>query len=88
MAVVHLNMNALLQVVEVAGIIAFASSGLIEARNKQMDAVGLFTVAFITAFGGGTLRDLLLDRRPLFWVEHQEYMVLIFVMTLLAIPIL
>ena len=88
MAVVHLNMNALLQVAEVAGIIAFASSGLIEARNKQMDAVGLFTVAFITAFGGGTLRDLLLDRRPLFWVEHQEYMMLIFVMTLLAIPIL
>lgn len=88
MAIGHFNMNALLQVVEVAGIIAFASSGLIEARNKQMDAVGVFTVAFITAFGGGTLRDLLLDRRPLFWVEHQEYLMLIFVMTLVGIPLL
>jgi uncharacterized membrane protein YeiH len=45
-------------------------------------------VAFITAFGGGTLRDLLLDRRPLFWVENQEYPILIFVMSIIAIPFL
>ncbi|MBX9901482.1 MAG: trimeric intracellular cation channel family protein [Burkholderiaceae bacterium] len=81
-------MSTLLQVLEVAGVVAFASSGLIEARNKKMDAVGVFTVAFITAFGGGTLRDLLLDRRPLFWVQHQEYIILIFAMALLAIPLL
>lgn len=88
MSNVHFNMSTLLQVVEVAGIVAFAISGVIEARHKKMDAVGVFTVAFITAFGGGTLRDLLLDRRPLFWVEHQEYMIVIFIMTLLAIPLL
>ena len=77
MANLHLGMKALVHVVEVAGIIAFASSGFIEARRRKMDWVGVFTVAFITAFGGGTLRDLLLDRRPLFWVEHQEYPVII-----------
>ncbi|HEY5800094.1 MAG TPA: trimeric intracellular cation channel family protein, partial [Burkholderiaceae bacterium] len=42
--------------------------------------------AFITAFGGGTLRDLLLDRRPLFWVEHQGYALLVFGLALAAVP--
>jgi uncharacterized membrane protein YeiH len=49
-----------------------AFSGFIEARRKRMDLVGVFTVAFITAFGGGTLRDILLDRRPLFWVSTRN----------------
>ncbi|WP_416200205.1 trimeric intracellular cation channel family protein [Undibacterium sp. CCC3.4] len=88
MSGVYLGMNAVLHTAEVAGVIAFACSGFIEARRKRMDAVGVFTVAFITAFGGGTLRDLLLDRRPLFWVENQEYPILIFILSLLAMPLL
>lgn len=80
------GMSTLLQVIEIAGILAFAFSGFIEARHKDMDLVGVFTVAFITAFGGGTLRDLLLDRRPLFWVEHQEYSLLVFLLTLVVSP--
>ncbi len=51
-----------------------------------MDLVGVFTVSFITAFGGGTLRDLLMDRRPLFWVEHQEYTLLVFILALVITP--
>ena len=58
--------------VELAGTAAFALSGLLEAARKRLDAVGVCVVAFLTAFGGGTLRDLLLDRRPFFWVEHVE----------------
>lgn len=80
------GVGTLLQVIEVGGIVAFALSGFIEARRKEMDMVGVFTVAFITAFGGGTLRDLLLDRRPLFWVEHQEYALLVFFLALLITP--
>src|SRR5438067_5661130 len=53
-----------------------------------MDLVGVFTVAFIAAFGGGTLRDILLDKRPLFWVIHQEYAILIFVLALVASPLI
>lgn len=48
---------------------AFALSGIIEAARKRMDVVGVCVVAFLTAFGGGTLRDLLLDQRPFFWVR-------------------
>ena len=58
--------------VELVGTAAFAVSGLLEAARKKLDAVGVCVVAFLTAFGGGTLRDLLLDRRPFFWVEHVE----------------
>ncbi|HZW13463.1 MAG TPA: trimeric intracellular cation channel family protein [Noviherbaspirillum sp.] len=83
---VQAGMSTLLQVIETLGIVAFAFSGFVEARRKDMDLVGVFTVAFITAFGGGTLRDMLLDRRPLFWVEHQEYSLLVFALTLVISP--
>lgn len=78
----------LIKFIEIMAILVGAFSGFIEARRKRMDVVGVFTVAFITAFGGGTMRDLLLDRRPLFWVTHQEYAILIFVLALVASPLL
>ncbi len=76
----------LISAIEFAATLAFAVSGLIEAARRRMDVVGVFAVAFITAFGGGTVRDVLLDRRPFFWVEHQGYVWLIFVLTLVAAP--
>ena len=78
----------LIKFIEILAILVGAFSGFIEARSKKMDVVGVFTVAFITAFGGGTLRDILLDKRPLFWVEHQEYAILIFVLALGAAPLI
>jgi len=74
--------------IELIAVLAFALSGFAEARSKQMDVVGVFTVAFVTAFGGGTVRDVLLDRRPFYWVEHYEYVILLLVLTLLARPVL
>lgn len=47
---------------------ASAISGTLEARKYDMDVVGATTVAFVTAFGGGTMRDLLLGRTPIFWL--------------------
>lgn len=78
----------LIKFIEILAILVGAFSGFIEARSKKMDVVGVFTVAFITAFGGGTLRDILLDKRPLFWVTHQEYAILIFVLALIAVPLI
>ncbi len=57
-------------VAEAAATVAFALSGVIEAARKRLDAVGICVVGGLAAFGGGTIRDVLLDRRPLFWVEH------------------
>lgn len=56
--------------IEVVATLAFALSGMVEAARKRLDAVGVCVVAGLTAFGGGTLRDVLLDRRPFFWVQH------------------
>jgi len=78
----------LIKLIEIVAILVGAFSGFIEARRKRMDLVGVFTVAFIAAFGGGTLRDILLDRRPLFWVTHQEYAIAIFVLALIASPLI
>lgn len=49
-------------------VVASAVSGALEARRRNMDVVGAVSVAFVTAFGGGTLRDLLLGRTPIFWL--------------------
>lgn len=72
----------MLQFIEFLGIVTFALSGIVEARRKRMDLVGVYVVALITAFGGGTLRDLFIDRTPLFWVANQGYAILILAMSL------
>ncbi len=64
----------LLTIVEALATLAFALSGLLEAARKRLDAVGVCVVAGLTAFGGGTLRDVLLDRRPFFWVERADWL--------------
>jgi len=63
-----------LPAIEIAAIIAFALSGLMAAARARMDAVGVCVVAGVTAFGGGTLRDILLDRRPFFWVDNAGWL--------------
>ena len=60
-------------VLEIAATAAFALSGMIAAARQRMDAVGVCVVACVAAFGGGSLRDLLLDQRALFWVRHTGY---------------
>jgi uncharacterized membrane protein YeiH len=60
--------------VEATATLAFALSGLLEAARKRLDPVGVCVVAGLAAFGGGTLRDVLLDRRPFVWVGHPEWL--------------
>ena len=61
-------------IIEATATLAFALSGLIAAARARLDAVGVVVVAGLAAFGGGTLRDILLDRRPFFWVEHAAWL--------------
>jgi uncharacterized membrane protein YeiH len=64
-------------VIEGSAVVVSALSAMITAAKKQLDFVGVYALAIVTAFGGGTLRDLVLDRRPFFWVERSEYLVIV-----------
>lgn len=70
---------------EIIGTLAFALSGLIEAARKKLDIVGMAMVTFLAAFGGGTLRDILLDKRPFFWVENSLWIWVVLAMCALAL---
>ena len=65
---------------EAAAVLVSALSGMITAARKGMDIVGTYCLAVVTALGGGTLRDLLIDRRPFFWAQHEEYLLVIAVL--------
>jgi uncharacterized membrane protein YeiH len=63
--------NQTLQLLEIIGTLAFGASGLIAAARKKLDMVGVILLVLVTAFGGGTLRDILLDRAPFFWIQNE-----------------
>lgn len=73
---------------EAVATVAFALSGLLAAARKRLDAVGVVVVGGLAAFGGGTLRDVLLDRRPFFWVEHANWIWALLGLSLLAMLVL
>lgn len=74
--------NQTLQILEIIGTVAFGASGLIAAARKKLDMVGVVLLVLVTAFGGGTLRDILLDRHPFFWMQNEIW---IWVLAALAI---
>ena len=59
---------------DAAGVFVFAVSGAIVASRKQLDIVGFVFVASVTGIGGGTARDLLLGRDPVFWIATPDYL--------------
>lgn len=63
---------------EFAAVAASALYGILRGLRDGFDIVGLLSVSAAAAFGGGTLRDLFLDRRPLFWVEHEYLLWVVF----------
>lgn len=65
-------MPSLFEFLDVLGVAVFAVSGALVASRKEMDLVGFGLLASLTGIGGGTLRDLLLDR-PVFWIEQPSY---------------
>ena len=70
---------------DLAGVAVFAASGVLAARDRDLDVIGIIVVAAITAIGGGTLRDLLLDRHPIFWITDPTYLVVITAAALLTV---
>lgn len=67
------------------GTIAFATSGALTAMHKKLDIFGIFIIGFVTAIGGGTLRDVLTGSTPVIWMEQTFYIYTIGVTVILAI---
>lgn len=73
------------QVVDILGTIAFAISGVLVALDKRMDAFGVLIIAFVTAVGGGTLRDLLIGIQPVSWMTNMTYVYVIMASAVFAV---
>ncbi|MDI6047477.1 trimeric intracellular cation channel family protein [Flavobacterium yafengii] len=70
---------------DIIGTMAFAMSGALTAMNKKMDPFGVFIIAFVTAVGGGTLRDIMIGRTPVGWMLDLKYVYVIIIGFILAI---
>ncbi|MFI2744140.1 trimeric intracellular cation channel family protein [Zhouia sp. PK063] len=75
----------LLNIIETLGIISFVISGVMVAMQKKLDPFGILIIAFVTSTGGGTLRDLLLGVRPIFWLIDTSVVYTIIITTVVAI---
>lgn len=64
-----------IQLLDYAGIAVFAATGALAASRRQLDIIGFLFLASVTAIGGGTLRDVILNI-PVFWVGNQSYVVI------------
>ncbi len=66
-----------LTIITYTGIFVFALTGALKARTYKMDILGGLVVAFSTAYGGGTIRDLLIGIRPVNWINDNLALVLV-----------
>ncbi len=72
-------------VIDILGTIAFAISGVLVAMDKKLDLFGVFIIAFVTAVGGGSLRDILIGNTPMFWLQDIVYLITILGAVIFAI---
>ncbi len=69
------------------GVMVFAITGSLAAGKKQLDLFGALVLALVTALGGGTIRDIILDREPIFWIADLRYIYVVIAATLAVIVI-
>lgn len=72
-------------VIDILGTVAFAISGVLVAMEKKLDLFGVLIIAFVTAIGGGTLRDFLIGNAPVGWMTTPVYLITITVTVITAI---
>jgi hypothetical protein len=68
----------------VVAIVAEAMSGALAAGRRNMDIFGVAVIAFVTALGGGTVRDVILGNFPIGWTKHPEYVAVVIAAGLLT----
>ncbi|QHL86517.1 trimeric intracellular cation channel family protein [Nibribacter ruber] len=76
--ITEIPVSALIPAIDILGTFVFAISGTLTAASKKLDPFGASVIAFVTALGGGTLRDVLLDVKPV-WVQDEKLLITVFV---------
>jgi uncharacterized membrane protein YeiH len=71
--------------IEIAGTVAFAISGSFSAMQKRLDVFGVLIMGFVTAIGGGTIRDVLIGDTPVAWMR--DYKLLLIILATVAVTI-
>ena len=67
---------SVITILDYIGVLVFAMSGVLTASDKKLDLFGGFIIAFVTALGGGTLRDLFLNV-DIGWIQHTNYIYIV-----------
>lgn len=75
----------LLYALDLIGVAVFSMSGALAAGRKRLDLLGVIVLGLVTAVGGGTIRDVLLARQPIFWLADSRYIVVIIVSALVTV---
>lgn len=75
----------LLHVLDLVGVAVFAISGALAAGRRGLDLLGVVVLGSVTAIGGGTIRDVLLSRHPIFWLADPAYLSVIVAAALLTV---
>lgn len=75
----------LFYILDLMGVAVFATSGTLAAMAAHLDLLGVLVLASVTAVGGGTLRDLLLNRHPVFWIQDSRPLLVIIAATLITV---
>lgn len=68
-----------LNIIDILGTFAFAVSGVFSAMEKKLDVFGILIISFVTAIGGGTIRDVLVGNFPVNWLQNDLAILVIFV---------
>lgn len=70
-------MAGLSDIIEISGTVAFAISGAFSAMQKRLDIFGVLIIGFVTAIGGGTIRDVLIGDTPVAWMRDYKLPIII-----------
>ena len=74
-----MDKSQIIYVLDLFGVAVFTISGSLAAGRKKMDIFGVMVLGLVTALGGGTLRDMLMDSGSVFWIENRLYLLVVFI---------
>jgi uncharacterized membrane protein YeiH len=72
-----MELKELLYAIDLTGTFVFAMSGVVTANERRMDIFGASVIGFVTAVGGGTIRDMLIGSTPVGWMVNRDYLIVI-----------